>query len=1061
MIKFVCSCGKNLKVADDSAGKKVKCPSCGQISDLPVPVAPLKPSAPAPTFPSSSPGTQGTETAALSGLDLSATGGEHPTDPASRALDPTIAQPGSPRQDTHVRQHDASPETAGAGHVWTLGGYRILRQLGQGGMGAVYEAEDVNLERHVALKVMKPEIAQNPVHRERFLREACVAASVENDFICPIYEVGEDQGVPFIAMPFLKGEPLSAHWKKGMRLPVNEVVRIGKEVAEGLSAAHEAGLIHRDIKPANIWLESQRGGPPRAVILDFGLARMQVDDMHMTQTGVIVGTPAFMSPEQGRGDRNVDARTDLFSLGCVLYALCTGKLPFKAETTMGILTALATYEPPPPAKISPTPRPLSGLIMRLLAKDPDDRPRTAQDLVKKLVEIERDLADPTETIGLEPPPRRSEESDRLHSRTQLLPPRTPPRKRSNALFPLIAIGLIGCLVALTAGGIYYVVTDKGTIEITTDDENVKVSLLKNGQEIEIFDGASKKTWSIRTGSYTVRLKDDPEGLEIVMPDTFEMKRGGKHVVTIRKLKGLLSNAPPFAVAPFDATQARKHQEAWAKYLGVPVEHTNSLGMKFSLIPAGKFKMGSTKEEIDRVSEMVGDNEGYIKARLPVEAPEHPVEITQPFYLGTTEVTVGHFRQFLKANPDYIVADDVKRNVDGEQMDDHPVSRVSWQNAVDFCNWLMAKERKKYRLPTEAEWEGCCRAGKSGTRYSFGDDDAQLENFAWYRGNSAIATHPVGQKKPNAWGLYDMHGNVWEWCQDFYDPGYYENSPVKDPPGGAGDTHVIRGGSLGDGPLACRCAFRYNHAAADVGFRVALTVDAVKQAPKTASLSKWGQVIDPRGDCRIVEDSGRLRITVPGGQTHDLNPLPKSNMNAPRILNEVEGNFEARVKVWPLLQENPEAELHYLGAGLVLWQDEGQVLLRHSRQLGNRPGIGTEWWTGTRLLGTDYLPGIKNGPVHLRLRRQGDMIHLAWSPDGQKWTEYGAAKNLKLSPRIRVGVSAVNGSFHDYTAEFEGFTILRETPAAAIAPFGAPRQKGTSKPGPGISACRSNTPIRSA
>ena len=215
-------------------------------------------------------------------------------------------------------------------------------------MGTVYEAEDTKLERRVALKVMKPEIAKNPQHRERFLREARTAAKVESDFICPIYQVGEENGVPYIAMPFLKGEPLDARLKQsGGAGGRGRAHRPGDR--RGAAAAHEAGLIHRDIKPANIWLETQSPADRRgAKILDFGLARRAGDNVQITQSGAIVGTPAYMSPEQARGDKNVDARTDLFSLGCVLYALCTGELPFKGETTMGVLMALATDEPAPP-----------------------------------------------------------------------------------------------------------------------------------------------------------------------------------------------------------------------------------------------------------------------------------------------------------------------------------------------------------------------------------------------------------------------------------------------------------------------------------------------------------------------------------------------------------------------------------------------------------------------------------------------------------------------------------------------------------------------------------------
>ncbi len=273
MIHCTCACGKNLKVADESAGQKITCPNCGKVAVVPAAV-------PA--------GAVDQETAALPSPVPQEAADEGPTDPGTCDRNATVARDGlALGPDTPPNDRAGAPPAEVAGASWSLGGYRIVRELGHGGMGTVYEAEDVKLERHVALKVMKPEIAQNQQHRERFLREACTTASVISDFICPIYEVGEDNGVPFIAMPFLKGKPLNAHWKKNQRLPIDEVVRIGKQVAEGLSAAHEAGLVHRDIKPANIWLETQLSGPPRALILDFGLARVQADHVHITQSALL------------------------------------------------------------------------------------------------------------------------------------------------------------------------------------------------------------------------------------------------------------------------------------------------------------------------------------------------------------------------------------------------------------------------------------------------------------------------------------------------------------------------------------------------------------------------------------------------------------------------------------------------------------------------------------------------------------------------------------------------------------------------------------------------------
>jgi hypothetical protein len=191
----------------------------------------------------------------------------------------------------------------------------IVKLLGQGGMGAVYLAEDTRLGRHVALKTLRRELAAKPQAKERFLREARLAAAVENDHIVPIYHVGEDAGTPYLAMPVLQGQSLEDLLRQRRVLAVPEVLFLGIQIAEGLAAAHERGLIHRDIKPSNIWVEPTGGG--RVKILDFGLARSIEADTCLTQAGAIVGTPSYMAPEQARGDK-LDARADLYSLGVVL-----------------------------------------------------------------------------------------------------------------------------------------------------------------------------------------------------------------------------------------------------------------------------------------------------------------------------------------------------------------------------------------------------------------------------------------------------------------------------------------------------------------------------------------------------------------------------------------------------------------------------------------------------------------------------------------------------------------------------------------------------------------------
>jgi hypothetical protein len=260
----------------------------------------------------------------------------------------------------------------------------------------VYRAEDVALRRHVALKVLRPGFARRPDAAARFLQEARAAAALRHDHVVTIHQVGEADTpagrVPFLAMELLEGASLESTLARRAVSPA-EAVRIGREVAEGLAAAHAAGLIHRDIKPDNIWLEGARG---RVKLLDFGLARAVTSDARLTAHGEIVGTPAYMAPEQAAG-RPLDGRTDLFSLGCVLYRLCADRLPFPGPDVMTTLSALATHEPAPLREVNPAvPPALAELIHRLLAKAPVDRPASAHAVASALREMEEQFTAPAQ-----------------------------------------------------------------------------------------------------------------------------------------------------------------------------------------------------------------------------------------------------------------------------------------------------------------------------------------------------------------------------------------------------------------------------------------------------------------------------------------------------------------------------------------------------------------------------------------------------------------------------------------------------------------------------------------
>jgi hypothetical protein len=267
-----------------------------------------------------------------------------------------------------------------------LGPYRVVKVLGFGGMGVVLEAEDTQLRRRVALKALRPALATSAAARQRFLREARAAAALVHDHVVPVYQVGEARGVPFLAMPLLAGESLERRLKERGPLPPDEVVRIGQEVAEGLAAAHAAGLVHRDVKPANIWLEA---GSDRVKVLDFGLVRAAPDEPQLSRPGTVLGTPLYMAPEQARGEP-ADARSDRFSLGSVLYALCTGRPPFLGDNSLAVLRRVSADTAPPVRASNPAvPEELAAVIARLHAPDPARRFQSAAELAAVLRRLRR------------------------------------------------------------------------------------------------------------------------------------------------------------------------------------------------------------------------------------------------------------------------------------------------------------------------------------------------------------------------------------------------------------------------------------------------------------------------------------------------------------------------------------------------------------------------------------------------------------------------------------------------------------------------------------------------
>lgn len=275
-----------------------------------------------------------------------------------------------------------------------LGDYEIHSVLGRGGMGVVLKARDRQLNRFVAIKVLGPQWASSDLARRRFVREAEAAAAVVHPNVIAIHQVQAHGRLPFLVMSLVPGESLQQRLAARGPLELVEVLRIGMQAAAGLSAAHDQGLVHRDVKPANILLEP---GIERVVLTDFGLARA-ADDRAMTQWGIIVGTPAYMSPEQSRGEQ-LDGTSDLFSLGCVVYEMATGQPPFQAEGTLALLRQICEGNVAPPSSVrNDLPRWFDRIVLQLLSKDAGERFPTAKSVAKLLEQCLSHLQNPANPL---------------------------------------------------------------------------------------------------------------------------------------------------------------------------------------------------------------------------------------------------------------------------------------------------------------------------------------------------------------------------------------------------------------------------------------------------------------------------------------------------------------------------------------------------------------------------------------------------------------------------------------------------------------------------------------
>jgi formylglycine-generating enzyme required for sulfatase activity/serine/threonine protein kinase len=709
-----------------------------------------------------------------------------------------------------------------------LGPYLVLDLLGEGGMGRVFKARHQRLGREVALKIIRKEKLSNPVAVSRFRQEIHAAGQLSHPNVVLAFDSEETEAGLFLSMEYVDGIDLTKYVRTHGPMAVPQACDAIRQAALGLQHAFERGMVHRDIKPSNL-LYTPRG---QVKVLDLGLAMLTAgglpggDDAHrVTQEGFVLGTPDFLAPEQAQNPMGVDIRADIYALGATLYFLLTGKPPFEGANPTEKLLKHVTEPPPSAAVIRPdVPPQLDGVIRWIMAKQPAERPQTPAQVAMLLLPFcpPQSGAFPMPGVAastpVQPFPNPAPFNYAQPAAMNQFPGQPPAVRPVPAPFPQ---------------PMPYAPPPAGyPVAVAVPEQGYNLN-----EGAEAFSGfrADDPDDDSPAGDDRPKAPADPNRIRTREPK----KRSMMPLYIIGGAVGVIGLIALASVGIY----AFKYNAAAGRPLEDEFDSANGHHMR--KINPGEFAMGSPNGE---------------ERRDPNEGPQDTVKLTYHFYMAATEVTVNQYAAIMNTAPPEPFS--ASQKVAGRM----PVVNVSWNDATEYCRRLSLKEKNRrpgwsYRLPTEAEWEYCCRAGTT-TPFFFGNtimfqrdavfmydsEDAYGEESDVLKGKNIkrnAKPYPTPLKKieteqdeimeadvrrlPNKWGLFDMHGNVWEWCLDFYEDGY--EGPRTDPFGPAtaqGNWHTMRGGAWNAPATEARSASRKGRGPTEkdiyTGFRVVFAPD---------------------------------------------------------------------------------------------------------------------------------------------------------------------------------------------------------------------------------------------